>query len=95
MGVLKVAALAVWFATALMGCEGRITAGDFERIQTGMTRADVVRILGEPDETAAFGVGNLSGEAATWSAGDDFITVQFVNNKVFGKQASIGKRQES
>jgi hypothetical protein len=75
----------------------KFSAAKFDRIQTGVTRAEVVAVLGEPDETAGFGFGELSGEAATWSEGEDFITVQFVNNKVFAKQAAIGskRRQQS
>jgi hypothetical protein len=93
--VIRAFAVLAVSGVLLIGCESNITAENFDRIQTGMTRAEIVAILGEPDETAGFGFGELSGEAATWSEGDNFITVQFVNNKVFAKQAAIGaKRNE-
>jgi outer membrane protein assembly factor BamE (lipoprotein component of BamABCDE complex) len=90
VAAVKAAAAVDLFSAVLIGCQSRVTAANFDCIQSGMTRAEVVLILGEPDETAGVAFGGLSGQAATWSQGDDQIIVQFVNNKVFGKQAMIG-----
>lgn len=94
LAVIRTVAALAFFSGVLIGCESNITAEKFDRIQTGMTRAEIVAILGEPDETTGLGFGELSGEAASWSEGDDFITVQFINNKVFAKQAAIGSKRK-
>lgn len=94
MAALKYIIVAILTATGLCACEGQVTAANFERVQTGMSREEVVHILGEPDETTGVAIANFSGQAATWTDGKDRITVQFVNNKVFGKQATIGSTQK-
>lgn len=91
---IRVFAIAVFLSALLGACNSSVTAEKFDRIQTGMTRAEVVAVLGEPNETAAAGFGELSGEAATWTEGENFITVQFVNNKVIAKQAAIGSKRK-
>lgn len=91
---IRALAVAVIFCALLAACTSSVTAENFDRIQTGMTRAEVVAVLGEPDETASAAFGNMSGEAATWTEGESFITVQFVNNKVMGKQAAIGSKRK-
>ncbi len=90
---IKAFATTALMATLLSACGSRVTSENYDRIETGMTRAEVVAVLGEPDETASAGIGNLTGEAATWVEGEDFITIQFVNDKVMAKQASIRSRK--
>jgi hypothetical protein len=86
------ALLLVFVVSFTGGCERRVSAENFDRIQPGMSKAEIVEILGEPDETSGFGMGDLSGDAATWMSGKDSISVQFVNGKVFAKQAHIGSK---
>jgi len=77
-----VAVLAVWLA----GCGTRITKENFDKIQTGMTQAEVQAILGEPTESSSVDLALFSGTTSTWRAGDTTIAVQFVNGKVVAKQ---------
>ncbi|MFA4903161.1 MAG: outer membrane protein assembly factor BamE [Desulfobaccales bacterium] len=75
-------------ALCLVACGSRINQADFEKIQTGMTMAQVTAILGEPTESSSVDVAVFSGTVSTWKAGDVTITVQFVNGKVVAKQLS-------
>jgi outer membrane protein assembly factor BamE (lipoprotein component of BamABCDE complex) len=75
-------------ALCLAACGSRINQADFEKIQTGMTMAQVTAILGEPTESSSVDVAVFSGTVSTWKAGDVTITVQFVNGKVVAKQLS-------
>jgi hypothetical protein len=75
-------------ALALAACGSRVSQENFDRIQSGMTREEVVAILGAPTETSGFSVGGLSGESAAWSGKDAGISIQFANGKVMSKQYS-------
>lgn len=75
-------------ALPLAACGSKISAENFERIQTGMTQKEVVAILGEPTETSAISIAGLSGGMATWRDGNTEISVQFLNDKVQAKQLS-------
>jgi hypothetical protein len=75
-------------AFCLAACGSRINQADFEKIQTGMTMAQVTAILGEPTESSSVDVAVFSGTVSKWKAGDVTITIQFVNGKVVAKQLS-------
>lgn len=83
-GIVRVLAASLLLAA----CGSKITAENFERIQNGMSRKEVVAILGEPAETNSVSIGGLSGGMATWQDGGTVISVQFVNDKVQAKQLS-------
>jgi outer membrane protein assembly factor BamE (lipoprotein component of BamABCDE complex) len=72
----------------LVACGSRINSANFEKIQTGMTMAQVTVILGEPTESSSVDVAVFSGTVSKWRAGDVTITIQFVNGKVVAKQLS-------
>ncbi len=84
-GILAVLLLCALYLAA---CGSRINATNFEKIQTGMTMAQVTDILGEPTESSSVDVAVFSGTVSKWKAGDVTITVQFVNGKVVAKQLS-------
>lgn len=71
-----------------VACGSRISQSNFEKIQTGMTMAQVTAILGEPTESSSVDVAVFSGTVSKWQAGGVTITVQFVNGKVVAKQLS-------
>jgi outer membrane protein assembly factor BamE (lipoprotein component of BamABCDE complex) len=75
-------------AFCLVACGSRINQANFEKVQTGMTMAQVTTILGEPTESSSVDVAVFSGTVSKWKAGDVTITVQFVNGKVVAKQLS-------
>jgi len=85
LGILVALALC---AFCLAACGSRINQADFEKIQTGMTMAQVTAILGEPTESSSVDVAVFSGTVSKWKAGDVTITIQFVNGKVVAKQLS-------
>jgi outer membrane protein assembly factor BamE (lipoprotein component of BamABCDE complex) len=83
---LGIAIALVLCAFCLVACGSRISPANFEKIQTGMTTAQVTAILGEPAESSSVDVAVFSGTVSKWQAGDVTITVQFVNGKVVAKQ---------
>lgn len=86
---MRLQSLGIVLAALLFAaCGSKVSAENFERIQTGMTQKEVVALLGEPTETSAIGVAGLSGGMATWRDGNTEISVQFLNDKVQAKQLS-------
>jgi hypothetical protein len=73
----------------LAGCGGKVSKSNYEKVQTGMTRAEVEGILGKPGQQAGVGggLGDVAGSATTltWTEGDKAIIVTFVNDKVTTK----------
>ncbi|MDR3426385.1 MULTISPECIES: DUF3862 domain-containing protein [Silvimonas] len=76
--------IAATLAFALTAC-GKITAENFAKIDSGMARPDVVKILGEPDKTDSSSLLGISGENAVWEAGSTTITLRLVNGVVVTK----------
>ncbi len=66
----------------------KITKANFDKIQTGMTEAEVQAILGPPTEAQGVDVAVFSGTVSTWKQKNVTITIQFVNGKVVAKQFS-------
>jgi outer membrane protein assembly factor BamE (lipoprotein component of BamABCDE complex) len=71
----------------------KLTQDNFDKIQIGMTRAQVVIILGEPTESSSVDMAVFSGTVSKWKQGDVTITIQFVNGRVVAKQFSKVKEQ--
>ena len=89
---LGIVVVVVLVALTLVGCGSRINQDNFEKVQTGMTMAQVKVILGNPTESSSVDVAVFSGTVSKWQAGDLIITIQFVNGKVVAKQLSKGKQ---
>jgi outer membrane protein assembly factor BamE (lipoprotein component of BamABCDE complex) len=86
---LGVGALCLAISLSLISCGGpKLTQENFEKIQTGMTLAQVQAILGEPTEASSVDVAIVSGTVSKWKQGDVTISIQFVNGKVVAKQFS-------
>jgi hypothetical protein len=66
------------FTLAACG-SSKLTQDNFDKIQTGMTRAQVVIILGEPTESSSVDMAVFSGTVSKWKRGDVTITIQFLN----------------
>ena len=81
---LTILALALILSLAMiqLGCECRIDQESFQKIETGMTEAEVGAILGEPTEAASLSVGGFSGTTSTWKGETGTIAIQFINGKV-------------
>jgi outer membrane protein assembly factor BamE (lipoprotein component of BamABCDE complex) len=90
----NIAVALVLVAVCLAACSGsRINQENFEKIQTGMTLAQVTAILGEPTESSSVDVAVFSGTVSKWRAGDVTISIQFLNGKVVAKQLSKSNPQ--
>lgn len=85
-------ALCLVISLNLISCGGPpLTQENFDKIQNGMTLAQVQAILGEPTESSSVDVAVFSGAVSKWKQGDVTITIQFVNGKVVAKQFSKAK----
>jgi hypothetical protein len=71
---------------ALTACASRISQENYDKITNGMTQQEVAQILGPPTESSGASLFGLSGGATTWKDGKTTITVQFLNEKVVGKE---------
>jgi SmpA / OmlA family len=60
----------------------KVTAENYQKIQSGMSRSQVVAILGEPSQTQRSSLLGVAGESAVWEAGKVKITATFVNETV-------------
>jgi uncharacterized protein YceK len=71
------------------GCGSKVSKTNYDKINNGMTVAEVEGIMGKGAEEAAGAgaIGNLPGSAKvmSWKDGDKTITVTFVNDKVTAK----------
>ena len=90
---LRVVILVMVICMSLVSCIGSpISQENFEKIQTGMSLAQVQAILGPPTESSSVDVAVFSGTVSKWKAADVTITIQFVNGKVVAKQLSKGDK---
>ncbi|GGP24943.1 DUF3862 domain-containing protein [Silvimonas amylolytica] len=80
----KTLLIAAVLTLALTACS-KITAENYAKIDTGMARADVVQILGEPDKTESSSLLGISGENAVWESRGTVITLRLVNGVVLTK----------
>ena len=86
-------ALGLLIVTLAACGSSKLTQDNFDKIQIGMTRAQVVIILGEPTESSSVDMAVFSGTVSKWKQGDVLITIHFVNDKVVAKQFSKGQEQ--
>jgi hypothetical protein len=70
--------------------QGRITRGNFERIQNGMSYDDIAVILGDAPALPL-----TDGKAQTWRNGPNRIDVAFVNGYVLGKRGHFANSWET
>ena len=75
--------------SVLPGCGSKVSKSNYDKVKTGMTRAEVEGVLGKGTEKAGVGgaIGEIAGSAKilTWTDGDKTITVTFLNDKVTAK----------
>jgi len=94
--IFKAAPLAVvvlMVAGLLFSCQSRINQANFEKIETGMSQAAVLEILGEPTESSSVNFAGLSGTASEWTDDGATIAIQFFNGKVKFKTFSKSSRK--
>jgi hypothetical protein len=67
---------------ALLAACSNVSEENFAKIDEGMTEAQVIAILGKPDEASSVKVLGVSGTTARWEGHGAVITVRFVNGQV-------------
>ncbi len=72
----------------LIGCGSKVTQQNLDKVQIGMSQADVTAILGDPTESNNVAIGPVSTLTATWKQDNRTITIQFLNGKVIAKAFS-------
>lgn len=85
----------ILFCILLTNCSvQRVTQTNYSKIKTGMTEAEVIRILGEPDKSSGadldpglglgeiLGIEAISGTHMYWRSGENIIIIEFLNGKV-------------
>jgi hypothetical protein len=77
--VIAIVAAAVLISS--VGCS-RITQGNYEKIQTGMTMEQTISLLGEPTSVESINFAGISGASATWKNKNATIVIQFLNDQV-------------
>ncbi|HKY93135.1 MAG TPA: DUF3862 domain-containing protein [Nevskiaceae bacterium] len=78
-------------ALLLAACGG-VSAENYQKIQNGMTREEVHKLLGKPDDVSGAGIGDLSFATERWKGRGQTIHVTFLNDKV--KTKSIGSSKD-
>lgn len=86
------AVLAVTCSLFLAGCGSRVSKGNYDKINTGMTEEQVKAVMGEPTESKSTGAAlpgmAVSAKELTWKDGDKTITVSILNGKVMTKASN-------
>jgi len=84
-----VTSLMVMSFMAPAGCDQ--PRAKFEKVHLGMTRAEAVKILGEPQEKETM----AQGELLRWRLGDQTLVLHITRNQVTGKQLADSEKQKS
>lgn len=69
----------------LAACSNRINTSNYQQIEQGMERSQVIELLGEPDDLSSMSLGEISGATAQWRGDGNMITVVFANQTVMFK----------
>lgn len=85
---VRYALLAPIAALLLVAACSSVTAENYAKVRSGMSRAEVYDILGQPDEVTGGGVGPLTFSSEIWNGRKQTIGVTFSGDTVALK--SIG-----
>ncbi len=81
MKIFRASAVALMLSLTLTACSSKVTPDNYEKLQSGMTKAQVHAILGKPDLVTSDDIGNvLSLSKETWKGRTQMITVTFGND---------------
>lgn len=67
---------------SLIACTQTINEESYNKITSGMTYEEVIKILGKPSSTGKFALGEISATTATWEGDNGKVVIQFINNVV-------------
>lgn len=64
-----------------VGCGSKVSQSNFDKVKEGMTKSEVVAILGEPKETEVVGhTNNLDIKGSVWESNGYKITAVFASD---------------
>jgi len=72
------------FLVIFVGCDQ--ARSKFDQIELGMSRGEVIELLGEPQQSETKTLGSWSGEVLRWQFGGQTIVLQINNDQVQGRQ---------
>jgi outer membrane biogenesis lipoprotein LolB len=82
--------LMVSTVVVLAACSSKLTATNLEKVQDGMTTAEVKQILGEPTSLqTGSALGIISGTTYIYHTDKSEVKINFVNDKVVAKEGSF------
>lgn len=73
--------MGVVLLSSLLACS-KINEKNYQQLEVGMSREQVVKILGEPTQTQTAGLLVIDGESALWQEGRIKISATFVNGNL-------------
>lgn len=78
MKILKTIFPLIAAAALLAGCGSKVSQSNFDKVKEGMTKSEVVAILGEPKETEVVGhTNNVDIKGSVWEESGYKITAVF------------------
>jgi len=87
--------ISILFLLSLVIACSRVTEENYDRIESGMEEAAVIKILGEPTESSSMGIGSLTGKSSVWDDGKMRIRIQFFNGKVKLKNFGATEKEDT
>ncbi|MGQ0619059.1 MAG: hypothetical protein ACT4QA_03935 [Panacagrimonas sp.] len=76
----------------LVAACSRVTAENYSKLESGMSRDEVYSLLGKPDDVTGGGIGNFTFSAEVWKGRKQTISVTFGGDKLALK--SIGETDD-
>ncbi|QLG89753.1 hypothetical protein HQ393_16715 [Chitinibacter bivalviorum] len=70
---------------SLVACS-KVSAKNYQKLNAGMSRAEVLAILGEPDSSKSVDLLGVRGESVQWQSGEVKIEANFVNDTLLSRQ---------
>jgi hypothetical protein len=72
----------------LLAACSKISVENYQKLSLGMSRTEVVALLGEPTQSDASDLLGVSGETAVWQHGDIKIEATLINKKLIARSMS-------
>lgn len=73
--------LIIFCCVSLFACS-KLSQSNFDKIKNGMTKQEVIALLGEPTSAESVNIMGISGTSAVWKNSTVEIDIQFLNDKV-------------
>ncbi len=71
----------------------RVTADNYDKLETGMSRAQVHALLGEPDDVSGGGIGRMTLMTERWEGRKHVINVTYAGDELALKSIESPRRE--